>query len=243
MRNTLILAVLSFFFIINKSQGQSEEIVVLLEEKSKALQNNDVNEIGNLFHVKGEIRRYPNEKIAKGEDAIKDYYTSLFSVSKIKKVTLLDRMVFKGVVIDKELLETETISKERIVFYKFKKNRIKMMIILEGQKEKNSPIQIVERQLQAYNQRDIEAFVRTYARDTKVYNFAGSIMFNGLGDLRRNYSELFKNIGLHCRIEKRITMGNTVIDYEVISTNGPTFKAVAIYEVKEGLISRVSLLQ
>jgi hypothetical protein len=171
IQKTIFLTVLCFFCIICKSQGQGEEIVALLEKKNKVIQSNDVNEINSLFHTKGEIRHYPNEKIARGEDAIKDYYTSLFTLSKIKKVTLLERMTFKSVVIDKELLETETTSKERVVFYRFKKNKIKMMMILERQKELNSPLKIVDRQLQAYNQGNIDAFVSTYAKDIKVYSF------------------------------------------------------------------------
>ena len=243
IQKTIFLTVLCFFCIIYKSQGQGEEIVALLEKKNKVIQSNDVNEISSLFHAKGEIRHYPNEKIARGEDAIKDYYTSLFTLSKIKKVTLLERMTFKSVVIDKELLETETTSKERVVFYRFKKNKIKMMMILERQKELNSPLKIVDRQLQAYNQGNIDAFVSTYAKDIKVYSFGSGIMISGERDLRENYSDLFKNGGVHCIIEKRMTMGNVVIDYEVISGGAVTARALAVYEVEEGLINRVSLLQ
>jgi hypothetical protein len=40
-----------------------------------------------------------------------------------------------------------------------------------------------------------------------------------------------------------MTMGNVVIDYEIISGGVVTDRALAVYEVEEGLISRVSLLQ
>ena len=243
IQKTLFLTVLCFHCIISKSHGQGEEIVALLEKKNKVIQSSDVNAISSLFHTKGEIKHYPNEKLARGEDAIKDYYASLFTLSEIKKVTLLERMTFKSVVIDKELLETETTSKERVVFYRFKKNKIKMMMILEGKKEVNSPLQIVDRQLRAYNQGNIDAFVGTYSKDIKVHSFGGGIMISGERDLRENYSELFKNGGVNCSIEKRMTMGNAVIDYEIISGGVVTARALAVYEVEAGLISRVSLLQ
>jgi hypothetical protein len=100
---------------------------------------------------------------------------------------------------------------------------------------------IVDTQVEAYNRRDLDAFVSAYADDIKVYKHPAELIISGKEQLRLSYGHLFDNnpniIGL---VESRISRGDFVIDLETILEVGPApIKAIAIYRVKEQKISEV----
>lgn len=106
-----------------------------------------------------------------------------------------------------------------------------------------SPVFIVQKQLDAYNARDLDAFMATYSKDVKLYNYPNNLRTEGHEAMKNSYKSYFENTSdLNCKILKRIVTGNKVIYHELITANGNTFKAVAIYEVVNGLISKVTFL-
>ncbi len=107
-----------------------------------------------------------------------------------------------------------------------------------------SPEGIVQQQLEAYNNRDIDAFLKTYSKDVKVYNFPNTLNYQGKKTMKSAYEGFFKNTpDLHCKIIKRIVQGNKVIDEEMVTANGATFGATAIYEVVNGKIAKVTFIR
>ena len=107
-----------------------------------------------------------------------------------------------------------------------------------------SPEAIVQRQLNAYNARDIEAFLDTYADDIQLYNFPDVLQTDGKAAMRESFLDFFENTpDLHCEIKNRITISNKVIDQEYITANGQNFTAVAIYETKYGKITKVTFIR
>ncbi|MBU3012949.1 nuclear transport factor 2 family protein [Polaribacter vadi] len=106
-----------------------------------------------------------------------------------------------------------------------------------------SPEYLAEEQLQGYNKRDIDAFLKPYAKNVKVFNFPNKINYVGVEKMRENYASFFKNTpDLHCEILKRIVYKDKVIDHELVTANGRTFKAVAIYTMKNGKITSVTFM-
>lgn len=107
-----------------------------------------------------------------------------------------------------------------------------------------SPEIIVQKQLDAYNARDIEAFLATYSDDVKVYNFPNTPRYEGKDKMRESYGDFFKTTpDLHCEIKNRIVIGNKVVDEEYLTMNGRNFSAVAIYEVENGKIAKVTFVR
>lgn len=107
-----------------------------------------------------------------------------------------------------------------------------------------TPEMTVQRQLNAYNARSLEAFLDTYSDDIELYTFPDKLRSKGKEALRTTYGDMFRNLTyLHCKIEKRIVFGNTIIDHENVRFNDRNVQAVAIYEVKGGKIIRVTFLQ
>lgn len=106
---------------------------------------------------------------------------------------------------------------------------------------KRTPEEIVQEQLDAYNARDIEAFVRTYSPEVEIFQLPEQKILAGHAELRERYSRRFENPKLHADLVNRMVLGNFVIDFEHVSgiIEGGISQAIAIYEVADGVIRRV----
>lgn len=107
---------------------------------------------------------------------------------------------------------------------------------------------VVQQQLNAYNAHDIGAFMATYDPSAEVFEFPAKPLMKGTAQIQEFYAtKRFNDPRLHATVDKRIVMGNVVIDYEqIINTQaaGPgRTEAIAIYEVNEGKISKVTLIR
>jgi len=105
-----------------------------------------------------------------------------------------------------------------------------------------TPVEVVQRQLNAYNARDIDAFIATYHPDVRLYDFPDTLRRQGHDALRQIYGRMFAQLpDLHAQVPRRIVMGNHVIDEEIVTglPNGRVLNATAVYEVRDGLITRV----
>ncbi|WP_223148861.1 nuclear transport factor 2 family protein [Aquimarina sp. RZ0] len=107
-----------------------------------------------------------------------------------------------------------------------------------------SPEHIVQKQLDAYNARNIDAFLDTYADTIKVFKYPNQLQYQGKENMRNGYASFFeKTPDLNCKIKNRIVTGNKVIDEEFLTINGKHYYAVAIYEVENGKIAKVTFLE
>lgn len=121
---------------------------------------------------------------------------------------------------------------------------IKNGIVFETEKIiKNTPENLAQIQLNAYNSRDLESFLSVYSDDIEIYQFPDSLMYKGKELMRKLYANFFsKGTYLHCRLLNRITYNDYVIDREEITTNisgRERFQGQAIYKIENGLISKV----
>lgn len=97
-------------------------------------------------------------------------------------------------------------------------------------------------QLDAYNARNINDFIRWYAEDIVLMTLDdGKVFCSGHEELRSRYGPMFDNhTQLHCALRQRIVCGNFCFDEESVTGIVPEtiVHAVAIYEVMDGLIRR-----
>ena len=110
---------------------------------------------------------------------------------------------------------------------------------------KETPLALVKRQLNAYNARNIDAFLEPYSDDVELYIFPDKLIAKGKENMRKEYYEMFKNLSdLHCEIKERIIQGNIVIDKESVSGMGKTkVEATAIYHIENKKIAKVYFIQ
>ena len=106
----------------------------------------------------------------------------------------------------------------------------------------DAPADLAQRQLNAYNARDIDAFLEPYAEDVELYNMPEKLIGKGKDAMRKTYTGMFARTPvLHCELVNRMVVGNTVIDHERVTfaaDKAPT-EAVAIYKIENGKIKRV----
>ena len=104
----------------------------------------------------------------------------------------------------------------------------------------DSPADLVQRQLNAYNFRNIDAFMELYADDVEVYIFPDQLLYGDKATMRTAYARLFDNTpNLHCELKERIVQGNIVIDKERVRFGDSILEAVAIYHTKGNKIKKV----
>ena len=107
-----------------------------------------------------------------------------------------------------------------------------------------SPAALVEQQAEAYNRRDLEAFLKPYSEDIELYEFPGKLQAVGKSVMREGYRPLFENFPeLHCESINRMVLGNTVIVHERVTGLPKLVEAIAIYTIKDGKIVRLTLVQ
>ena len=110
-----------------------------------------------------------------------------------------------------------------------------------------NPEEIVQKQLEAYNNRSLSEFLKCYTQDVQIYNFKEELPYiNGLESLAEVYQKAFKESpNLNATIANRIVYKNKVIDREqVTGRNGVDFiEVVVIYEVENNQISKVHFIR
>ena len=103
-----------------------------------------------------------------------------------------------------------------------------------------NPETIVQKQVEAYNSRDINEFIGCHDLGIKLYNFGESTPYAiGRTKLKEIYGDVFDTSpNLNTKIIKRIVMGNTVIDHEIVTgrKGADLSEIIAIYEVEDDLI-------
>jgi hypothetical protein len=104
------------------------------------------------------------------------------------------------------------------------------------------PVDVVQTQLEAYNRRDVAAFVATYAPDAAIYEHPGVLQMRGREAMTREYGQAFKAMPSgYAEIKNRIAIRNGVIDHEIAyrAKGEKLIEIAALYTVKDCLIQRV----
>ncbi len=105
-------------------------------------------------------------------------------------------------------------------------------------------VNLIQRQLDAYNAKNIDALLATYATDAEQFTLHGELLARGHAQMRPRFLTRFAEPDLHARLLSRIVMGNIVTDHELITRNFPegrgTVEMLCVYEVTNGLIQKAS---
>ncbi|PUB34558.1 imidazolonepropionase-like amidohydrolase [Elizabethkingia sp. YR214] len=109
-----------------------------------------------------------------------------------------------------------------------------------------TPELLVQQQLNAYNARNIEAFLEPYSDDVEIYTFPNTLISKGKDVMRKSYTEMFTKLpNLHCELKGRIVQGHIVIDRESVSgiRSNTNVEATAVYEIKNHKIIKVYFIR
>ena len=108
--------------------------------------------------------------------------------------------------------------------------------------------QVVQSNLEAYNNRDLEKFMSWFSEDIELYNFSEmKLIASGKPAIEKLYKELFAvSPNLHSTVLKRIVFDNKVVDHEsIVGRKGDSevLEIVMIYEVKDGEIYKMTSIR
>ena len=108
------------------------------------------------------------------------------------------------------------------------------------------PELVVDRQLDAFNRHDLEAFLATYAPGAILYDHPDKVRQSGAAEIRKTYGALFGgNPMLQVTVSSRILQGPFVVDHETVTgiAGAPPSTQIVIYEVWDGKITRLWILR
>lgn len=101
---------------------------------------------------------------------------------------------------------------------------------------------VVGRQLDAYNARDIDAFMACWADDAQIFAWPATLVATGREEIRARHLERFREPDLSARLVSRAAVDDVVVDSEVVVRNLPeglrTVDVIALYEIANGRIRR-----
>ncbi|HEX9512038.1 MAG TPA: amidohydrolase family protein [Puia sp.] len=107
-----------------------------------------------------------------------------------------------------------------------------------------TPLNIVQRQVNAYNAHDLETFLSFYSDTAVIYNFPDKPMAKGKEQIRQLYTFLSKDTGLHVSITNRTIVNNKVFDHESATMSGHKLgEGEVIYYIDDRKITKVYLIE
>ena len=105
-----------------------------------------------------------------------------------------------------------------------------------------TPLLVVKAQLEAYNAKDVESLLKTYAPDAEQYTLHGELLAKGHEQLRAQFLIRFAEPNLYAKLVSRSVVGNVVTDAELVTRDFPeglgTIEVLCIYEVVAGHIQK-----
>jgi putative hydrolase of HD superfamily len=100
----------------------------------------------------------------------------------------------------------------------------------------------VQKQLEAYNARDIDAFMPWWADDCQYYAFPNTLLAGSAEEIKMRHVERFKEPDLYGNLLTRIVVGNVIVDHETVTRTFPQGKGeidvVCIYEIEDRKIAK-----
>lgn len=112
---------------------------------------------------------------------------------------------------------------------------------------KSSPVtaeSVVQRQFEAYNARDLDAWLATYKDDAEQYILHAGLVASGHEAIRKRMVDRFNDPALQAELVSRTVMDDIVVDHELVTRTFPegleTVEMICIYEVHSGFIVKAT---
>ena len=103
----------------------------------------------------------------------------------------------------------------------------------------------VQRQLEAYNNGDLDGFLAQYSPEVvQMSGASADVLVQGMEAFRSHYEVRFTSMPPRCTLLSRTVIGDWVVDHEHVAATGgaPPRAAGAAFHVTDGLIDRVIAL-
>jgi len=221
---------------------ESPEVIV--QKQVKTFNSGNLDAFVSCFAENVRVQNFPNDTLYVGNSTMKTSYKRYLTNNPDTKVKVTNRIVIGNTVIDEELATVSGKDHQQVAIYEVANGKINSMTFIHKKSLNTDAEKVVQQQLDAYNSRNIEAFVNTYSDDVKVFDFPNKSRFEGKDKMHERYGDYFESTpDLNCEIRNRIVIGNKVIDEEFLTINKINYNAVAIYEIENGKIAKVTFIR
>jgi|SRR3954451_3226003 hypothetical protein len=100
---------------------------------------------------------------------------------------------------------------------------------------------VVQRQVEAYRARDLDAFCACFSGDVIMLDRDGRVMLRGADALRARYRAVFA-AEVHADVVERVHAGCWVVDHEIVRSSERTLEGLIAYRVAGDRIDLVQMI-
>lgn len=111
------------------------------------------------------------------------------------------------------------------------------------QSESQSPLDVVNYRMSAYNRHDLPSFMAVYSEDIEVFTYPNKSLGKGKKHLRSIFEPMLQEGVVQVDIHHQIVKDSFVVNHETVSYGGTTTEYISIYEVRDGLIKTVRFVR
>lgn len=108
---------------------------------------------------------------------------------------------------------------------------------------KQSPLAVVNKRMEAYNKHDLKSFLDTYAENVEVFTYPTKSLAKGKEHLKSIFEPMFKEGAVHVTIHTQLENDSYVINHETVEYLGKKTKYLSIYKVENNLITEVRFVR
>lgn len=120
---------------------------------------------------------------------------------------------------------------------------ITFLIVGISYSQQLKPEDIVQKQIEAYNNKNLDTFLSFYSDEVKIYSYPNLLESEGKQAMKTNYASFFSSAKtLNCKIINRIIHNNKIIDQEEVTLNNQKINVVTIYEIENNKIVKVTFV-
>jgi hypothetical protein len=106
-----------------------------------------------------------------------------------------------------------------------------------------TPLEVVNLRMQALNNHDLETFLGTYAEDAEIFTYPVESLGKGKAHLKGIFGPMFEKGVVRSETHHQIEKGDYVVVHQTVDYGDYVREYVAIYEVRDGLITTIRFLR
>lgn len=219
-----------------------ESPAVIVQKQHDAFNHGDLEAFVGWHSENVAVRAFPDKPLYLGKPKLLETYGRIFSNTLESKVEVTKRIVIENLVIDEEITTVDGRTGHQVAIYEILDGRIASKTLIFPEQPTLDAEAVVQSRLEAFNQRDIEAFLAAHATGIQRIRYPNTWEGGGKKSLRARVLALFENNpNLSAEVKNRIVIGNKVLEEQYLENGDATNKhRVEIYEVEHGEITKVT---
>ena len=143
----------------------------LVQKQVDTFNKGDLDGFVSCFSKEVLVQNFPSDTLYVGTKKMRESYGRFLSKNPNVGVKVVQRIKIGSMVIDEEIGSNNGITNHQVALYTITNGRISSMTFIHDRESTAKPVPIVQQQLDAYNARDIDAFIDTYGSRSNRLSF------------------------------------------------------------------------